>query len=156
MTTLKKSLKKNSSLKKNLKKNLSLKKSLKKNLKKVSGKENKSMRGGAWRPPRYRRPSQPPQTYKDHSMINPHQQYLGNFKTAGMSIPSAKRYNPDPDVQRLLPTPSQNHMTAYLARQTLTEEQKKLNPISQETRKAHAQIRDYLYAQARLARLQHQ
>ena len=36
MTTLKKSLKKN------------LKKSLKKSLKKASGKQNKSMRGGAW------------------------------------------------------------------------------------------------------------
>ena len=150
MTTLKKSLKKNSSLKKNLKKNLSLKKSLKKNLKKVSGKENKSMRGGArrYRPSRYQRPP-PPEVYKDPSMRTAQQQYLGNFKTAGMSILGAKPFNPA--KQRLLPTPSPEAMKQYLERIEDPNRKNLRSHQSKEYQSTHAQIRDYLDQQQWLA-----
>ena len=146
MTTLKKNLKKNLSLKKNLKKNLSLKKSLKK----VSGKENKSMRGGAWRPPRYRRPP-PPQTYASKpqppSMSTIYQKY--NSGNGQQRIPSAERYEPK---YIPLPKPSPQDSAAYKQREAMTTMQRRENPLTQQQKKAFRMVREELLHQQWLAR----
>ena len=162
MTTLKKSLKKNLSLKKSLKKNLSLKKSLslkknlKKSLKKASGKENKSMRGGAR--PRYRpsfsgyQPTYAPKP-QPSSMFNLRQQNPGNFKTAGISIPSAHPFTPQNTGPQ---KPSPKDFELFYKRQADPNAKKLRLEPSKAYQRTITAVRQYLEEQSYLDRLKSQ
>jgi hypothetical protein len=142
MTTLKKSLKKKLSLKKSLslKKNLKKNLSLKKSLKKVSGKENKSMRGGAWRPPRFQ---PPPPTHASKYQLYSMRTIYQNFKpyNGQQRIPSAEQYEPK---YTQLPQPSKETRDAFIAREAMTTMQRRAKPLTQQQKKTFGMVRRVL------------